>query len=52
MNEETTRQLEKDAAFYHSFCLVRRLFDESLITKDEYKEILRMSKKAFGTDLI
>lgn len=47
-----TRQLEKDAVFYYALCLTRRLLEEGMITKHEYKEIVRGSADALGTSLI
>ena len=53
MNIETNmRQLESDAAFFYSFSLANILLEEGLVTKDEYKEIVGLNKKAFGSCLI
>jgi hypothetical protein len=48
MNE----RLEKDAAFYWSVCLLRRLRDMGLITTKEYEKIRDMSASYYGTKLL
>ena len=51
-NEMMKRQLEGDARFYQSLCLANMLLEEGLITKDEYREINSLNKKAFSSGLI
>jgi hypothetical protein len=48
MNE----QLEKDAAFYWSVCLLRRLRDMGLLSPAEYAKIRDISARYYGTKLL
>jgi hypothetical protein len=47
MNE----QFEKDAAFYWSVCILRRLRDMGLLTEAEYRKILQISSDHYGTQV-
>jgi hypothetical protein len=48
MNE----RLEKDAAFYWSVCLLRRLRDMGLLSQSEYTKIRDISAVYYGTKLL
>jgi hypothetical protein len=48
MNE----RLEKDAAFYWSVCLLRKLRDMGLLTAKEYEKIRDMNANYYGTKLL
>jgi hypothetical protein len=48
MNE----QFEKDAVFYWSVCILRRLRDIGLLTDAEYEKIRDISAKHYGTKLL
>jgi hypothetical protein len=47
-----TEQFEKDAAFYWSVCILRRLRDMGLLTATEYEKIRDISAKHYGTKLL
>ena len=44
-------QMTKDAAFYWSVCILRRLRDMGLITQKEYEKIKDISAEHYGTKL-
>ncbi len=48
MNE----QLEKDAAFYWSVCVLHHLRDMGLLTQTEYEIIRDISAKYYSTKLL
>ena len=45
-------QLEKDANFYWSVCVLHRLRDMGLITPAEYSKIKDISADYYGTKII
>jgi hypothetical protein len=47
-----SEQFEKDAAFYWSVCVLRRLREMGLLTADEYEKIRDISAKYYGTRLL
>lgn len=47
MNE----QFQKDAAFYWSVCILRRLRDMQLLSQAEYEKIRDINAKYYGTKL-
>jgi len=48
MNE----QLQKDATFYWSVCILRRLRDMGLLSQAEYEKIRDISAEYYGTKLL
>ena len=48
MNE----RLQKDASFYWSVCVLRRLRDMRLLSQAEYEKIRDISEKYYGTKLL
>lgn len=47
-----TQQLNNDAAFYWSVCILRRLRDMGLLTEAEYEKIRDISAKHYDTKLL
>jgi hypothetical protein len=47
-----TEQLERDATFYWSICILQQLLANGLLTKDEYTKIQHMSADHYGTKLL
>jgi hypothetical protein len=47
MNE----QLQKDATFYWSVCVLRRLRDMGLLSQKEYEKIKNISAEHYGTKI-
>jgi hypothetical protein len=47
-----TDQLERDAMFYWSICILHQLLENGLLTKGEYTKIWHMSAQYYGTKLL
>jgi hypothetical protein len=47
-----SQELQNDASFYWSVCILRYLRDKGLLTQAEYERICAISKKQYGSKLI
>jgi len=45
-------QMTKDASFYWSVCILRRLCDMGLLSQNEYEKIKNISAEYYGTKLL